>query len=656
MCGIAGILDINNNHSPEWMEKNILAMTGRIRHRGPDGWGVWRDTDVPLVLGHRRLSIIDISENGHQPMVSNDQRYALVYNGEIYNFKELKKELDKDRGSIRWRGYSDTEVLLTAIEVWGVHQTIIKLNGMFAFAVWDSREKMLHLIRDRIGKKPLFYGWGRGLFLFASELKAFDAVEDLDFPINRNALALLLRVNFIPSPHSIFENIYKLPPATVLSLPLNIFSNRSNFSPFPKNTSCPGVPFFYWSAKKAIEELSLRPHVEKKEDLLQELDVLCRDAVEKRMVSDVPIGAFLSGGIDSSLVVAIMQSLCPQPVKTFSIGFNEGKNEAPFAREIAKFLGTDHTELFVSPEMLLDNVSILHDLCDEPIGDTAVLPTYLVSQLARKKVTVALSGDGGDELFAGYPRYIWAQERWCREHKRFDKIPKIFKHLFERTIKSIPEGVMQQLPFGDKLNDAAFLIGLRSPEDVYHYLIDHWQDSVAVVLDSQGVDSVVTTQQEWAEGVDCIQRMVYMDLAGRLPDSIVSKVDRASMYVSLETRCPLLDYRLVELSMKIPTDMKIHNGQGKRILRELLYRYVPQKMVDRPKVGFKIPLGQWLKGPLRDWAEALLAERRLRDEDFFNVDAVRSKWQEHITGAREWQYNLWDILMFQLWNENRKRT
>ncbi len=654
MCGIAGIYDVSGTEGPDWLERNIVAITNKISHRGPDGEGIWIDSELPLALGHRRLSIIDVSENGGQPMISGSNRYVVVYNGEIYNFIDIKKDLREEFGPMFYRGHSDTEVLLNAIEAWGVHKTLPKLNGMFAFAVWDCRERVLHLVRDRIGKKPLYYGWHNGVFIFSSEIKGVEALEASEFQVSRDALSLLLRVNFVPSPHSIYTGIYKLPPATILSLSQDTLQHKTNFSPYPKNAASNGVPFFFWSVKKKIEDFALNPLKETKEEVIEQLEYLCRDAIEKRMVSDVPLGAFLSGGIDSSLVVAIMQSLSPKPVKTFAIGFNEGRNEAPFAKEVADFLKTDHTELYISSKILLEQLSKFPDLCDEPVGDTAILPTFLVSQLARKEVTVALSGDGGDELFAGYPRYIWTQERWCREQQRFNSFPNIFKIIYGRLFRAIPISVLQHLPYGDNLRDSALLLGLKNPEDVYHHLIDNWHDAGAVVHGSHPLDSVVTTSTEWAAGMDNIQRMVYLDLAGRLPDSIVSKVDRATMQVSLEARCPLLDYRLVELSMKIPTSMKIRDGQGKTILRELLYRYVPRKLVDRPKAGFKIPVGVWLKGPLRNWAEALLDEKRLREEGFFDVQAVRQKWQEHISGAKEWHYHLWDVLMFQMWNEKRR--
>ena len=654
MCGIAGLLDVYNTYGTDWLDRNISAMTDKIRHRGPDGGGLWRDANLSLALGHRRLSIIDVSENGCQPMISNSQRYVIVYNGEIYNFKEIKKLLIDEFGPMCFRGHSDTEILLAAIEAWGVYDTIPMLNGMFAFAVWDIRERVLHLVRDRVGKKPLYYGWHKGIFMFSSELKGFEAIENSELQINRDALSLLLRVNFIPSPHSIYVGFYKLPPATILSLTQDLIQHKTNFSPYPQDTIKKGSPFFFWSVKTKIEESSLSPLTCTKEEILEQVDNLCRDAVEKRMVSDVPIGAFLSGGIDSSLVVAMMQSLSSKPIKTYSIGFNEGRNEAPFAKTVANYLNTDHTELYFSSDILIEKLCKLPDLCDEPVGDTAILPTFLVSQLARQEVTVALSGDGGDELFAGYPRYIWTLERWCREQRRFKYFPELFKKIYSQIIKNSPECVLRHLPYGGNLQDSAFLLDLKNPEEVYHHLIDNWHDAGAVVLGSQPVRSVVTKSEEWAMGMDVIQRMVYMDLACRLPDSIVSKVDRATMQVSLEARCPLLDYRLIELSMRIPTSMKIQDGKGKMILRELLYRYVPKEMVDRPKAGFKIPISIWLKGPLRNWAEALLDEKRLREEDFFDVKAIRQKWQEHISGVREWHYHLWDVLMFQMWNEKRK--
>ena len=653
MCGIVGIFDTKKTFSADDLRLRINRMTQTLRHRGPDAEGVWLDNRLPLALGHRRLSVLDLSDAGQQPMVSASGRYIIVYNGEIYNHQQVKTELLQQNVRVKWRGHSDTEILLEAVEHWGIHNAVTRLNGMFAFAVWDQKDRVLHMVRDRIGKKPLYYGWQDGLFVFSSELKAIRAGIGI-FEVNRNALPFLLRQNFIPSPHSIISGIYKLPPACIVSFPLEYLETHRNFSPFPRRECVVGIPYYYWYLKDLIYDACKNNLFANTTSILEKIEEILMDAVKLRMVADVPIGAFLSGGIDSSLVTAFMQAQSSVPIKTFSIGYNEKGNEAEFAKRVADYLGTEHTELYISPEMLLEQIQNLPTISDEPIGDTAVIPTFFVSRLARQAVTVVLSGDGGDELFAGYPRYIWAKDYWCRAYDRVRWMPTLLRKIFTRGVREIPVSFLKKLPYGHELLDLSTTLQLRTPEEVYHYSIDHWRGNLSPVVGSEPMWSVMSDPSDWPKEMDPIQRMVYLDLAGRLPDSIVSKVDRASMQVSLEVRCPILDYRMVEMAMRIPTDLKIRNGNGKWILRQLLHRYVPKELVDRTKIGFKMPICNWLKGPLLDWAEALLDENRIRREGYFQPQTIGKKWQEHLSGQKEWHYDLWNVLMFQSWLDHYK--
>jgi asparagine synthase (glutamine-hydrolysing) len=618
------------------------------QHRGPDDRGVWLDKERPLALGHCRLSILDLSDAGKQPMVSDSHRFILVFNGEVYNCQQIKIELQKELGEIPWRGRSDTEVLLRAVEYWGVETAVEHLNGMFAFACWDRKKKALYLVRDRLGKKPLYYGWNSSCFVFSSELKGIIAGIET-FSVNRKALPFLLKHNFIPSPHSILKGIYKLPAGAMVVLPLERLRSQRDFSPFPRKERVIGMPYYYWHLKAIITESWKRQLTTSFEQIASDVEKLLFDSVALRMEADVPVGAFLSGGIDSSLVTALMQAQSRESVKTFSIGFQGEGNEAVFAGKVAQHLGTDHTELYITPELLVQQIPRLPEISDEPVGDTAVLPTFFVSRLAKRDVTVVLSGDGGDELFAGYPRYIWTKEYWQRARSRVAWMPPLLRKIVMRAIRELPANVLRAFPYGFRLNEMAATLYYETPEDVYHSLIDHWQEGIRSTLGNEPVWSVLTTPNDWPKNFDPVQQMVYLDLAARLPDSIVSKVDRASMQLSLETRCPLMDYRLVELAMKIPTDMKINRGQGKWMLRQLLYRYVPKELVDRPKKGFKMPISDWLRGPLREWAADLLSERKIVNDGYFKPELIMKKWQEHLSGQKDWHYDLWNVLMFQAW-------
>lgn len=648
MCGIAGYLDGKRGRGLDAARAVVVRMTDAIRHRGPDDEGQWQDPATGLTLGHRRLSILDLTEAGHQPMVSASGRYVMVYNGEVYNAASLRQELDAAAGPAAWKGHSDTETMLEAIERWGLDAAVRRFNGMFAFVVWDRQERILSLVRDRLGKKPLYYGWSEGSFLFASEIKAIRASGVANNRIHRGAIALLLRMNYIPSPHSILEGIHKLPPGCILTLPLSALASASGMDVNASDSGpCVGRPYRYWSARSVLEQGAANPLQGDHDAMLNELDGLLRDAVSLRMIADVPLGAFLSGGVDSSIVVALMQAQSSRPVKTYAIGFHEkGGDEAGFAKAVAEHLCTQHTELYVRPEDALALVPRLPAMSDEPHADLAVIPTFLVSQLARQEVTVALAGDGGDELFAGYPRYLWAHDRWIPEQKRFGWLGRTGKKAVAH-MAGVPGAK-------DALGDLDRALSLESPESVYQDWVFHWRNPSEVVIGANEPLSLVTNPAEWSAMDDPIQRMVYLDLASRLPDSIVSKVDRTSMQVSLEARAPLLDYRVVEFAARVPTEMKFHEGMGKWFLRELLHRYVPRDLVERPKKGFKMPIATWMRGALKDWACALLDPARLRQEGYFQESVVTEKWQAHLAGSNRGSYLLWDVLMVQAWMESAR--
>ncbi|WP_414585247.1 asparagine synthase (glutamine-hydrolyzing) [Scytonema sp. PCC 10023] len=644
MCGITGFFDAVLQRSTLEMESVVQNMSHALYHRGPDNGGIWIDTENGIALGHRRLAIIDISPEGHQPMVSGNGRYAIVFNGEIYNFLELRRDLEKL--GHHFRGHSDTEVMLASFSQWGVFEAIKHFNGMFAFALWDRQERVLHLGRDRLGEKPLYYGWCGNTFLFASELKALKAHPDFHPEINRDALALFLRYSCVPTPYSIYQGIYKLPPGCVLTW------NGVNTHPKP-------VP--YWSAKEAAELGTAKPFTGSEQEAVAEMEALLREAVGLRMVADVPLGAFLSGGIDSSTVVALMQAQSSQPVKTFTIGFHEkAYNEAEHAKAVAQHLGTNHTELYLTPEDTLAVIPKLPVLYDEPFSDPSQIPTFLVSQLARQHVTVSLSGDGGDELFGGYNRYFWGRSIWQKigwmpkslrqiaAHGLTSLSPQTWDRVFTNFGAVLP-AKLRYSTVGDHLHKLAGVLAVSDPEAMYASLVSHWKEPEAIVIGSCEPITAVSDRQCWPQLPDYTQRMMYLDTVTYLPDDILVKVDRASMGVSLEGRIPLLDHRIVEFAWRIPLSMKIRNGQGKWLLRQILYKYVPQELIERPKMGFGVPIDSWLRGPLREWAEDLLDESRLHQQGFLNPKPIQQKWKEHISGDRNWQYYLWDVLMFQAW-------
>jgi asparagine synthase (glutamine-hydrolysing) len=650
MCGITGFFDLQHKIPGEDLPEIIHAMSNVLIHRGPDGSGTWIDAEAGLAMGFRRLAILELSSAGNQPMVSADGRYVIVFNGEVYNFMELRAELSALGHA--FRGHSDTEVMLAAICQWGLIPAVCRFNGMFAIALWDRHERHLHLIRDRMGIKPLYYGSNGQIFLFGSELKSFRAHPAFHQDINRDALALYLRHNAIPAPFTIYKNTYKLLPGTILTIP----SDLAGQTPAP-------VP--YWSTRQVVESGAEDPWNGAESEAVSELDACLRRSIRERMIADVPLGAFLSGGVDSSTIAALMQAQSSRPVQTFTIGFRErGFDEARHAREVARHLGTDHTELTVTAEQAQAVIPRLPVLYDEPFADCSQIPTFLVSELARRRVTVSLSGDGGDELFGGYNRYAWVKKIWrnagwmpiALRTRMAAALLRIPLRTWEAFLSSsmIPERWRVSEP-GEKLRKLAECLPADSPEQMYQGLVTHWKDPLSVVIGSEALATLPASPGTRAQLPDPISWMMYMDLVTYLPDDLLVKLDRASMAVSLEARVPFLDdHRVVELAWRMPMSMKIRGGEGKWLLRQVLQQYVPRELIDRPKQGFAVPIDAWLRGPLKDWAETLLGEDRLKDEGFFHPEPIRQKWQEHTSGHNNWQYLLWDILMFQAWYEMNK--
>jgi asparagine synthase (glutamine-hydrolysing) len=626
-------------------------MCDRLVHRGPDGSGTWFDREAGIALGHRRLAVLDLSPAGDQPMVSESGRYVISFNGEIYNHLEIRRTLERRAPARGWIGRSDTETLLAAFEAWTPESALERVVGMFALAVWDRMTGELFLARDRLGEKPLYYGWQHGTFLFASELKALRAHPAFTAAVNRDALTLFLRFNCVPGPYSIYEGIHKLQPGHHIRISLR----RPDASPAP-----------YWSGLDVCNRGKERPFKGTRQDCEHVLTGLLKDAVAGQMVADVPVGAFLSGGIDSSLVVALMQSQSSRPVRTFTIGFPEREfNEAHHAARVAKLLGTEHTELYVSPREALDVVPDLAAIYDEPFADSSQIPTLLISRLTRREVTVSLSGDGGDELFAGYNRYMLATQAW----RLSSSTPRWMRRAAAGAIDSVSTDgwnrgyrcMERMLPSswrvanaGEKLRKLADTMEASTPEAVYLALLTHWKEPESVAL---GGREPATLQRDGIGGLanrDFVERMMFTDMMTYLPDDILCKVDRAAMSVSLETRVPFLDHRVVEFAWTLPLQYRLDGRTGKRVLRDILGRHLPLSIFERPKMGFGVPLQSWLRGPLRDWCEALLDEARLRDDGCFDVSAVRHAWREHLDGRRDRAYELWDVLMFQAWLDQQR--
>lgn len=643
MCGVAGLVSGSTGKSIDSLRSVCEAMTNALTHRGPDDHGQWTDAGHGVALGHRRLSIVDLSQAGHQPMVSADGRFVIAYNGEVYNHQESRRDLEAL--GVAFRGTSDTEVILEACAAWSVEKTLPKINGMFAIALWDRAEATLTLVRDRLGIKPLYWAKFGRLFLFGSELKALRAHPGWTPRVRPDVVAAYMRHGYIPGPHTIYEGVHKLEPGTMLTL-----STRLDSAPRIQR---------YWDLSeiadrgRAARTEGGRPDLE----LVDELDALLRDAVGRRMVADVPLGAFLSGGVDSSTVAALMQAQSPVPIKTYTIGFEQDRfDEAPHAQAVAKHLGTDHTELYVAPKDALNVIPELAHCYDEPFADSSQIPTLLVSRLTRKHVTVALSGDGGDEIFAGYQRYFWNQ----RLQRTLGRVPRrvrsaagfglrfLSPQLREWCLGRLPRRV-QDVVTPTRLEKLSDVLTASDSDALYRRILSLWPNPKALVLGSSEATGRLW-EPNLTNGLDPgIEAPQFLDTLTYLPDDILTKVDRASMAVALEARVPLIDYRVVEFAWRLPMNMKVRDGRGKWILRQVLDRYVPRQLIDRPKMGFGVPLGEWLRGPLREWAEDLLSESRLSQQGLLRVDLVRRTWQEHLSGRQERADQLWAVLMLQSW-------
>jgi asparagine synthase (glutamine-hydrolysing) len=703
MCGFSGFLTTDNSVLAR-AETVASDMALAIKHRGPDDTGAWTDASVGIALGFRRLSILDLTNAGHQPMHSVSGRFVMTFNGEIYNHTDLRDLLSESQqgaSAQSWRGHSDSETLLACFEAWGLEKTLKKTVGMFAIALWDTHTHTLHLARDRFGEKPLYYGWATTggsaapAFVFGSELKALRAYPGFANSVSREALALYMRFTYVPAPYSIYQNIFKLEPGCMLSIKTN-FSNYSTATLLQEEkllnavqlASAPSIPLrppaqkgglrmHRWWSLASVVEAGAQNQICSEEEALETLAQRLKDAVRVQSLADVPLGAFLSGGVDSSCIVALMQAQASRPVKTFTVGFEEsGFDESPHARAVAEHLGTEHSALFVSAKQAQAVIPDLPAMYDEPFADSSQIPTHLVCKAARQQVTVALSGDAGDELFGGYNRYFWGPRIWSR----LAWLPYPARQVLGAAIRAVPTAGWEALSrpvnallpasknfarAGDRAHKLAARLGkVHNLDELYNSLVSEWQDPAQVVKGAGGENDgdkvgllrepVSMLSDPWpVAGAEQHQlRMMYRDSMTYLPDDILCKVDRAAMATSLETRVPFLDHRVAELAWQLPLNMKIRNGQGKWALRQVLYKYVPKELIDRPKAGFAIPVGQWLRDPLKDWAEALLNEKRLEVEGYFYPKPIRDKWAQHLSGFYDHTPSLWAVLMFQSWLES----
>lgn len=644
MCGIAGLVDFSR--SVDEMGVAARQMADTLVHRGPDSSGVWSEHGIGLA--HRRLAIIDLTSAGHQPMISRSGRYVITYNGEIYNFRDLRRRLETEGAS--FTGHSDTEILLTAVECWGVRKALDESVGMFAFGLWDRHERTLMLVRDRLGEKPLYWASDGRRLAFASELRALRRVDGLCGGVDANSIMLFLRHNYVPSPRTIFTGVHKLVPGTVLTARFD--------------GVCTVEKSVYWSVAGAYAAGTKTPFRGTMQDAVQTLEGLLRNTLRDQMISDVPIGAFLSGGIDSSTIVALMQEESSRPIRTFTIGFQEGAfNEAAAAEDVARHLGTDHTTMYVTPQDALDVIPRLPRVYDEPFADSSQIPTYLLSALTRRHVTVALSGDGGDELFCGYNRYLWARTMW----RGLSLVPHSLRKIVARALRGASPAqldrfltpAMKALPrrmriphAGERLAKLAASLDVADPTSVYLRFLSHWNDPREIVLGGMEPATGMSQSIAVAGSTAFTRYMMRVDSSNYLPDDIMVKVDRASMAVSLESRVPMLDHRVFEFAASLPVDYLLQGREGKQVLRHILYRHVPKQLVDRPKTGFGVPLEAWLRGPLREWASDLLAPSTMQRQGIFRPAVIDRYWQEHLSGSRSWHYQLWDVLMLTAWMED----
>lgn len=651
MCGIAGYLDNKKNDF-----SSLLLMSKAMRHRGPDFQSTWHDKESGIGFAHSRLSIIDLSPAGNQPMHSHSERWVLIFNGEIYNHVSIRKKLENSylnsNEKIKWKGRSDTETLVNAIDYWGIEKTLANLEGMFAFALWDKKNKELTLVRDRIGEKPLYYGWNNKKFFFASELETLNANPDFKRKICRDNLSLLVRYGYIPCPYSIYEGIFKLLPGSSLTISLEKHYLE---------------PKFYWKSSDIVSSGIKNFWQGTEKEATLELEKLLTHSIEQQMIADVPLGVFLSGGIDSSTVTAIMQSISDKPVHTFSIGFHEHSfNEAKYAKKVADHLGTKHTELYVSAKEALEVVPKLHKIYSEPFADSSQIPTFLVSQMTREHVKVALSGDGGDELFGGYNRYTLSNQTLgllfgmpLNLRKFFSKVvtkisPQNYLKLFGHINKILPSGLSQS-DIGNKIHKVAKVINAKSAAELNVLLQSNWDFPEKLVKDSKEPSFDLNYSNKFSNSENVINNMMATDLNYYLPDDILCKVDRAAMSVGLETRVPYLNHNIVKFAWQLPLSMKIKKRTGKWILRQILYKYVPEKIMKRPKMGFSLPLGDWLRGPLKSWANDLLYNNP-NLEEYFNVKLLNSIWQEHLSKKKNHENKIWTILVFLDWLNYNKHS
>ncbi len=642
MCGIAGFYSVKADQNRQESLDIAQNMQRSIAHRGPDRGDIWQDEESSLALIHRRLAIIDLSDDGAQPMFSPSKRYIVTFNGEIYNYLDLRRDLEAQ--GVKFKGASDTEVMLAGFDQWGIEKTLSALNGMFAFVLYDRREKYLHFGRDRFGKKPLYIGWVDKALVFSSELKTFHSYPNFSRQINQDVLALYMKYGYVHAPHSIFKNVWQLLPASILSLDLSNVKADENLATKMKT---------YWSLKDVAQEGRQKPVKKSDVILIDEFEGKLIKAVESRMISDVPLGAFLSGGIDSSSVVALMQKNSQTAVKTFSAGFEqEGFNEAEYAKKVANHLGTDHHEFYCSDQDALNVIPNLANIYDEPFADQSQIPTFLISALARDHVTVVLTGDGGDEILGGYDRHTKIPALW----NKVSWMPKNVRQALCGTLNMLPEEFYGQFKsnnpnFGRQVKRALSLMGVNNAETIYDALVSGWVGVDSAVLGGNMPNIPLHDKAQWPDNLNFLEQMIFGDTLSYRPNDLMVKTDRASMAVGLEARAPLMDYELAEYSWRLPQHMKVQNGKGKYILREVLKRHIPEELYERPKMGFSVPLNEWLRGPLNEWANALLEPSRLKRQGLLNVDMITAQWKDFQDNQafQNVRKDLWSILMFQAW-------